>query len=132
MISHNAEFYGDIAPEVWKVPGDGFVYTSGDDYLNKIKQKELEEKKANKNKLNFGDEDEKVDAYGNKIDVQAKFTGNIERSEFKKLQKEFKELKKKQSKGIEIDEDRFYDLEEQIRIAEEFINKEKLAKKAKK
>ena len=30
MISHNAEFFGDIAPfEVWEVPGDQKVGVSG-------------------------------------------------------------------------------------------------------
>ena len=133
MISHNSEFYGDIAPEVWKVPGDGFVYTSGEDYLDKIKQKELVDKKANKNKLNLNNEEnEIIDAYGNKIQVQKKFSGIIERSEFKKLQKEFKDLKKRQSKGEDIDEDRIFELEEQVKIAEEYINKEKALKKTSK
>jgi|MDSY01.2.fsa_nt_gb elongation factor 3 len=129
MISHNAEFYGDIAPEVWKVPGDGFVYLSGEDYLDKIKQKELEEKKANKNKLNLDEEKEILDAYGNKVEVEKKFSGDIDRGQLKKMQKELKEMKKSQSKGNLIDEDKFYQLEEQIKIAEDFVNKEKLARK---
>ncbi len=130
MISHNAEFYGDIAPEVWKVPGDGFVYSSGEDYLDKIKQQELADKKANKNKLNLDGEEDKFDAYGNKIEVNKKFSGDIDRGQLKKMQKELKEMKKSQSKGNLIDEDKFYQLEEQIKIAEDFVNKEKLARKA--
>lgn len=130
MISHNAEFYGDIAPEVWKVPGDGFVYTSGDEYLDQIKQQELEEKKANKNKLNLDEENEVFDAFGNKIEVTKQFSGAIERSELKRLQKELKDLKKKQSKGEDIDEDRFFELEEMVKIAEEYFAKEKALKKA--
>ena len=132
MISHNAEFYGDLAPEIWKVPGDTFVYTSGDDYLEKIKEKELEEKKANKNKLNLDEDSEVFDAYGNKVEVTKQFSGAIERSELKKLQKEYKDLKKKKSKGNDIDEDRFFELEEQIRIAEEYMSKEKALRKAEK
>tara|TARA_A100001015_G_C15010672_1_gene722931 strand:- start:24 stop:2399 length:2376 start_codon:yes stop_codon:yes gene_type:complete len=131
MISHNAEFYGDIAPEVWKVPGDGFVYYSGEDYMDKIKQQELAEKKANKNKLSFDNGDKEiVDGFGNKIKIEKKFTGDIEKGELKKMQKEFKEMKKLQSKGETIDEDRFFELEEKIKVAEEFLEKEKQAKKA--
>ena len=131
MISHNAEFYGDIAPEVWRVQGDGFVYYSGEDYMDKIKKQELADKKANKNKLNFdSEESEKIDGFGNKIVVEKKFSGDIEKGELKKMQKEYKEMKKLQSKGESIDEDRFFELEEKIKIAEEYLEKEKLAKKA--
>lgn len=131
MISHNAEFYGDIAPEVWRVPGDGFVYYSGEEYMDKIKKQELADKKANKNKLNLDSAaTEIVDGFGNKIQVEKKFTGDIEKGELKRMQKEYKEMKKLQSKGESIDEDRFFDLEEKIKIAEEYQDKEKAAKKA--
>ena len=34
MISHNAEFFGDIAPEVWEIPGDQAVHVSGAEAIN--------------------------------------------------------------------------------------------------
>ena len=99
--------------------------------MDKIKKQELADKKANKNKLNFdSEESEKIDGFGNKIVVEKKFSGDIEKGELKKMQKEYKEMKKLQSKGESIDEDRFFELEEKIKIAEEYLEKEKLAKKA--
>jgi elongation factor 3 len=132
MISHNAEFYGDIAPEVWNVPGDGFVYSSGEDYMDKIKQQELADKKANKNKLNLGEnETEILDGFGNKIEIEKKVNSTVDRSQLKQMQKEFKLMKKMQNGGDDIDEELFYKLEEDIAIAEEQLNKEKLLRKNK-
>jgi elongation factor 3 len=130
MISHNAEFYGDIAPEVWNVPGDGFVYSSGEDYMDKIKQQELFDKKANKNKLNLGENEKEIlDGFGNKIEIEKKVNINIDRSQLKRMQKEFKIMKKKQNDGIDVDEELFYKLEEDIITIEEQLNKEKLLRK---
>merc|ERR1712176_1358018 len=44
MISHNAEFFGDIAPEVWEVPGDQKVHVSGAEWMEAVKAKELAKK----------------------------------------------------------------------------------------
>ena len=64
MISHNAEFFGDIAPEVWEVPGDQKVHVSGAEWMEAVKAKELAEAKAKKKGVPKQDE-EKFDALGN-------------------------------------------------------------------
>ena len=38
MISHNAEFFGDIAPEVWEVPGDQKVHVSGAEWMEAVRR----------------------------------------------------------------------------------------------
>ena len=68
MISHNAEFFGDIAPEVWEVPGDQKVHVSGAEWMEAVKAKELAEAKAKKKGVPKQDE-EKFDALGNKIET---------------------------------------------------------------
>ena len=68
MISHNAEFFGDIAPEVWEVPGDQKVHVSGAEWMEAVKAKELAEAKAKKKSIPKQDDD-KFDALGNKIET---------------------------------------------------------------
>ena len=70
MISHNAEFFGDIAPEVWEVPGDQKVHVSGAEWMEAVKAKELAEAKAKKKSIPKQDDD-KFDALGNKIETEA-------------------------------------------------------------
>merc|ERR1712159_330620 len=57
MISHNAEFFGDIAPEVWEVPGDQKVHVSGAEWMEAVKAKELAEAKAKKKGVPKQDEE---------------------------------------------------------------------------
>ena len=68
MISHNAEFFGDIAPEVWEVPGDQKVHISGAEWMEAVRAKELADAKAKKKAAPTQEED-KFDALGNKIAV---------------------------------------------------------------
>ncbi|KAH8050898.1 ATPase [Aureococcus anophagefferens] len=37
MISHNAEFFGDIAPEIWEIPGDQKVHISGAEWMEAVR-----------------------------------------------------------------------------------------------
>ena len=68
MISHNAEFFGDIAPEVWEVPGDQKVHVSGAEWMEAVKAKELADARAKKKSIPKQDDD-KFDALGNKIET---------------------------------------------------------------
>ncbi|EGB11163.1 hypothetical protein AURANDRAFT_22099 [Aureococcus anophagefferens] len=43
MISHNAEFFGDIAPEIWEIPGDQKVHISGAEWMEAVRARELAE-----------------------------------------------------------------------------------------
>merc|ERR1712118_526948 len=61
MISHNAEFFGDIAPEVWEVPGDQKVHVSGAEWMEAVKAKELADARAKKKSIPKQDDD-KFDA----------------------------------------------------------------------
>lgn len=68
MISHNAEFFGDIAPEILEVPGDGSVKISGAEWMEAVKAKELAEAKAKKNSAPT-QEEEKFDALGKILEI---------------------------------------------------------------
>ena len=96
MISHNAEFFGDIAPEVWEVPGDQKVHVSGAEWMEAVKAKELAEAKAKKKSIPKQDDD-KFDALGNKIET-AVAAADIDRDYVKKLTKQLKALKERVKK----------------------------------
>ena len=128
MISHNAEFFGDIAPEVWEVPGDQSVHISGADWEEAVRKKELAEAKAKKNSIPTQVE-EKYDALGNKIEVQAA-ASDIDRDYVKKLTKQLKSLKDRLKKGDLSVEDEIFELEDKLNTANDILKKEKAAAKA--
>ena len=64
MISHNAEFFGDIAPEVWEVPGDQKVHVSGAEWMEAVRAKELAEQRAKKKSIPKQDDDKFDVAHG--------------------------------------------------------------------
>lgn len=130
MISHNAEFFEGIAPEIWEVSGDTTVKISGADYLEAIKQKELQEAKQKKKGIPKIEE-EKFDALGNKIVVET-LASDIDRDYIKKLSKQLKLLKQRLKKGDASVEDEIFDLEEKFNKANEILKKEKAAAKLEK
>ena len=130
MISHNAEFFGDIAPEIWEVPGDRQVHVSGAEWMEAVKQRELAEAKAKKKSIPK-QEDEKFDALGNKIETQT-VAADIDRDLIKRMTKQLKALKDRMKKGDNSCEDEFYELEEKLDRANAILKKEKEAAKAEK
>jgi len=130
MISHNAEFFGDIAPEVWEVPGDQQVHVSGAEWMEAVRAKELAEQKAKKKSIPKQDDD-KFDALGNKIET-AVAAADIDRDYVKKLTKQLKALKERVKKGDASAEDEMYEVEEQLDKANAILKKEKEAAKKEK
>ena len=130
MISHNAEFFGDIAPEIWEVPGDGSVKISGAEWMEAVKAKELAEAKAKKNSAPT-QEEEKFDALGNKIETQVA-SADIDRKYVKTISKRLKELKDRFKKGDASVEDEIFELEDKLDAANVILIKEKEAAKAEK
>jgi len=130
MISHNAEFFGDIAPEVWEVPGDQQVHVSGAEWMEAVRAKELAEQKAKKKSIPKQDDD-KFDALGNKIET-AVAAADIDRDYVKKLTKQLKALKERAKKGDVSAEDEMYEVEEQLDKANAILKKEKEAAKKEK
>jgi len=130
MISHNAEFFGDIAPEVWEVPGDQKVHVSGAEWMEAVKAKELAEAKAKKKSIPKQDDD-KFDALGNKIET-AVAAADIDRDYVKKLTKQLKALKERVKKGDASAEDEMYEVEEALDKANAILKKEKEAAKKEK
>jgi len=130
MISHNAEFFGDIAPEVWEVPGDQQVHVSGAEWMEAVRAKELAEQKAKKKSIPKQDDD-KFDALGNKIET-AVAAADIDRDYVKKLTKQLKALKERVKKGDVSAEDEMYEVEEQLDKANAILKKEKEAAKKEK
>merc|ERR1712070_69388 len=130
MISHNAEFFGDIAPEVWEVPGDQKVHVSGAEWMEAVRAKELAEQKAKKKSIPKQD-DEKFDALGNKIE-SVTAAADIDRDMVKRLTKQLKSLKDRVKKGDASCEDEMYEVESQLDAAKATLAKEKAAAKAEK
>jgi len=130
MISHNAEFFGDIAPEVWEVPGDQKVHVSGAEWMEAVKAKELADARAKKKSIPKQDDD-KFDALGNKIET-AVAAADIDRDYVKKLTKQLKALKERVKKGDASAEDEMYEVEEQLDKANAILKKEKEAAKKEK
>jgi len=130
MISHNAEFFGDIAPEVWEVPGDQQVHVSGAEWMEAVRAKELAEQKAKKKSIPKQDDD-KFDALGNKIET-AVAAADIDRDYVKKLTKQLKALKERVKKGDASAEDEMYEVEEALDKANAILKKEKEAAKKEK
>ena len=130
MISHNAEFFGDIAPEVWEVPGDQKVHVSGAEWMEAVKAKELADARAKKKSIPKQDDD-KFDALGNKIET-AVAAADIDRDYVKKLTKQLKALKERVKKGDASAEDEMYEVEEALDKANAILKKEKEAAKMEK
>jgi elongation factor 3 len=130
MISHNAEFFGDIAPEVWEVPGDQKVHVSGAEWMEAVRAKELAEQRAKKKSIPKQDDD-KFDALGNKIET-ATAAADIDRDMIKRMTKQLKALKDRVKKGDASCEDEMYDLESKLDAANAIMKKEKEAAKAEK
>lgn len=124
MISHNSEFYGDIAPEVWKVPGDGVVYTSGQEYIDIIKQKELQDKREASGKYHIIQEEDVYDSLGNKLQKKEEKVSVYTRQMLKDYQKKLKDLKKQMKDNPNL-EDEIFDLEEKVRLASDYLAKNK-------
>ena len=130
MISHNAEFFGDIAPEIWEVPGDQKVHISGAEWMEAVRAKELAEAKAKKKAAPTQEED-KFDALGNKIESKTA-DADIDRDMIKRLTKQVKSLKDRLKKGDASVEDEIFELEEKLDAANAAMKKEKEAAKAEK
>merc|ERR1719310_1039662 len=130
MISHNAEFFGDIAPEVWEVPGDQKVHVRGAEWMEAVKAKELADARAKKKSIPKQDDD-KFDALGNKIET-AVAAADIDRDYVKKLTKQLKALKERVKKGDASAEDEMYEVEEALDKANAILKKEKEAAKKEK
>merc|ERR1719282_1199647 len=127
MISHNAEFFGDIAPEVWS---PGTSQTSGAEWMEAIRAKELADQKAKKKSIPKQDE-EKFDALGNKIETVTA-AADVDRDMIKRMTKQLKALKDRIKKGDASCEDEMYELEEKLDAANAMLKKEKEAAKAEK
>merc|ERR1711871_1639739 len=92
IISHQREFYSALCPEVWSVV-DGRCTVSGAEWMDAAeKARKRDEKEAKKNK--GLDEEDKFDAFGNKIE-EKKEAKKIPKSELKKIKKRVAELRKK-------------------------------------
>ena len=91
-LAAQREFYSALCPEVWSVV-DGRCTVSGSEWMDAAeKARKKEEKEAKKNK--DLDEEDKFDAFGNKIEEkQAK--KKCPKSELKKIKKRVAELRKK-------------------------------------
>merc|ERR1711990_78625 len=91
IISHQREFYSALCPEVWSVV-DGKCAVSGSEWMEAAeKARKKEEKEAAKNK-NL-DEEDKFDAFGNKVEKK-KVATKIPKSELKKIKKQVAALRK--------------------------------------
>ena len=130
MISHNAEFFGDIAPEIWEVPGDQKVHISGAEWMEAVRAKELADAKAKKKAAPTQEED-KFDALGNKIESTVA-AADIDRDMIKRMTKQLKSLKDRLKKGDASVEDEIFELEEKLDAANAAMKKEKEAAKAEK
>jgi len=101
IISHQREFYSALCPEVWSVV-DGRCTVSGAEWMDAAeKARKREEKESKKNK--DLDEEEKFDAFGNKIVVK-KAAQKIPKSELKKIKKQVAALRK-QGQEVYTDEE---------------------------
>ena len=130
MISHNAEFFGDIAPEIWEVPGDQKVHISGAEWMEAVRAKELADAKAKKKAAPTQEED-KFDALGNKIESKT-VAADVDRDMIKKMTKQLKSLKERVKRGDASCEDEMYELEEKLDAANAMLKKEKEAAKKEK
>jgi len=91
IISHQREFYSALCPEVWSVV-DGRCTVSGSEWMDAAeKARKKAEKEAAKSKPL--DEDDKFDAFGNKIEKKKEAT-KIPKSELKKIKKQVAALRK--------------------------------------
>merc|ERR1711907_408417 len=117
------EFFGDIAPEVWEVPGDQKVHVSGAEWMEAVKAKELADARAKKKSIPKQDDD-KFDALGNKIET-AVAAADIDRDYVKKLTKQLEALKERVKKGDASAEDEMYEVEEQLDKANAILKKKK-------
>merc|ERR1712151_713803 len=101
IISHQREFYSALCPEVWSVV-DGRCTVSGSEWMDAAeKARKKEEKEAKKNK--GLDEEEKFDAFGNKIEKK-EAAKKIPKSELKKIKKQVAALRK-QGQEVYTDEE---------------------------
>merc|ERR1719450_1012598 len=91
IISHQREFYSALCPEVWSVV-DGKVTVSGSEWMDAAeKARKKAEKEAAKTKSLT--EEDKFDAFGNKVEVKKAAT-KIPKSELKKIKKQVAALRK--------------------------------------
>ena len=101
IISHQREFYSALCPEVWSVV-DGRCTVSGAEWMDAAeKARKRDEKEAKKNK--GLDEEDKFDAFGNKIEAKKAAT-KIPKSELKKIKKQVAALRK-QGQEVYTDEE---------------------------
>jgi len=101
IISHQREFYSALCPEVWSVV-DGKCAVTGSEWMDAAeKARAKAEKEAKKNKSL--DEDEKFDAFGNKIEKKEALK-KIPKSELKKIKKQVAALRK-QGQEVYTDEE---------------------------
>merc|ERR1719331_3438787 len=101
IISHQREFYSALCPEVWSVV-DGKCTVSGSEWMDAAeKARKKAEKETKKNK--GLDEEDKFDAFGNKIEKK-EAAKKIPKSELKKIKKQVAALRK-QGQEVYTDEE---------------------------
>merc|ERR1711935_645834 len=101
IISHQREFYSALCPEVWSVV-DGRCAVSGSEWMDAAeKARKKADKEAAKSK--DLDEEEKFDAFGNKVVIK-KAAVKIPKSELKKIKKQVAALRK-QGQEVYTDEE---------------------------
>jgi len=101
IISHQREFYSALCPEVWSVV-DGKCAVTGSEWMDAAeKARAKADKEAKKNKSL--DEDDKFDAFGNKVEKKVVAT-KIPKSELKKIKKQVAALRK-QGQEVYTDEE---------------------------
>merc|ERR1711988_237234 len=101
IISHQREFYSALCPEVWSVV-DGKCEVSGSEWMDAAEKARKKAEKETK-KTKSLDEDEKFDAFGNKIEAKSA-PKKIPKSELKKIKKQVAALRK-QGQEVYTDEE---------------------------
>ncbi len=102
VISHNADFYEALTREKWLLES-GIMTVFGDDMIEALEKERKRQEKENAKKLKIGEDEEKFDSLGNKIEVK-KEKKEIDRNEKKRLLKLKKDMEKRGEDTYEIDE----------------------------
>ncbi|KAH8073215.1 ATPase [Aureococcus anophagefferens] len=129
MISHNAEFFGDIAPEIWEVPGDQKVHISGAEWMEAVRAGARGGRRPRRRRADPGGG--QVRRLGNKIE-SVTAAADVDRDMIKRMTKQLKSLKDRLKKGDGSVEDQIFELEDKLDAANAMMKKEKEAAKAEK